>query len=221
MSIPSNFPIVSSKMPESGTSSAAPNFGSRHVKNITGKVMGIWEDLKYAHDNMDKAERGYYYIAALCVILLFLIIAVLGFTGGMAAIGMIAAQATYFPLVAIAAVCILRGRYLTSKREPWQMPRMPAHIQNDEKSKAEWERLWEARNQAKLAHQNELDVIEKDRLARDVGKEVERAKILLRNFEKAEVEFWKFADQKVAIEKIKAFNEAREKRDDPMKLTIQ
>lgn len=192
-----------------------PNLGNHHVKHITGGVMDIWEGIKHAHNSMDDAEGGYYYIAAICVVLLLLLVIVIGATGGLAAVGVIAAQAAYYPLVAVAAASILRGKYLTSLREPWQMPRISSHMQGNKAAESEFKRLWDARNQAKLAHNNVSDVIENERALRDVTRDEEYANHLLKAYEKAEVDFWQFADDDVADEKIDEFNDARIKRGEP------
>jgi hypothetical protein len=189
-----------------------PKLGNRQVKNITGGVMDIWEDIKHKHNSMSDTEQGYYYIAAICVALILLLVIVLASTGGFAAIGLIGAQAIFYPLIAVVAGCILRGKYLTSEREPWQMPRISSHMQGDPVAESEWKRLWDVRNQAKLAHKNVSEVIVNERLMRDVSRDEEHAKHLLKAYEKAEVDFWQFADEEKAYEKIDEFNEARTKR---------
>lgn len=177
-----------------------PNFGNHHVKHITGGVMGVWEDIKHTHNSMSDTEQGYYYIAAICVILVLLLLIFVGATGGIAALGIIAAKVAYYPFVAVAAGCILRGRYLTSQREPWQMPRIPSHMQGNTAAESEFKRLWDARNQAKLAFNNVTEVVKIDRARRDVTREEMYAKDLIKSFEKAEVDFWQYADEDVAYE---------------------
>lgn len=216
MSLPAigpNYPHPVPTMP--ATIPGNPNFGNHHVKHITGGVMEIWEGIKHAHNSMDNTEQGYYYIAAICVVLLLLLVIVVGATGGIAALGMIAAKVAYYPFVAVAAACILRGRYLTSQREPWQMPRIPSHMQGNPAAESEFKRLWDTRNQAKLAFDNVTGVVEQERALRDVTRDEVYAKHLLKAFEKAEVDFWQFADDDVADEKIDEFNEARTKRGEP------
>lgn len=193
-------------------SSVPPNFGNHYVKNITSRVMGILEKIKNANNAMEDRERGYYMIAALCVLVVIVLFAVLMFTGGVGAVGMIAAQAAYYPLIGVAAASIMRGRHIGNKRKVWQMPPFSADVKGEPLKEAEWKRLWDVRNQAKLAYNNVMDIVKKERSLRDVSEEEVYAKVLLKNSEKAEVDFWEFADQNMASKKIDQFNEARTKR---------
>lgn len=214
MSIP---PLANHQNPGANLNNAPsiPNFGNHHVKDITDHATDIWHGIKNTHNSMSDTERGYYIVAAICIFIVIALLVILGVTGGIAAIGAIAAQGAYYPLVAIAAASILRARYLGAKRQEWQMPPFSSHVQGNKAAEAEWKRLWDERNKAKKAHENLVDIIENERLLRDVTQEQTQAKQLLKAYEKAEVDFWTFADDDIADEKIDQFNEARTARGEP------
>ncbi len=187
------------------------NLGNRLVKDITGQATGMWGNLKDTYNEMGEAERGYYFLAAIIALFVLAIFTALIMTGGIATVGI----AACFPLVALAGVCIYAGRTKTWQRKEWALPRFSPNVKGRPAAESEWKRLWDARNQAKLAHKNVADVVNQERLMRDITKDEEYADFLLKAYEKAEVDFWQFADEDIADEKIDEFNEARTRRGDP------
>ena len=218
MSIP---PVSQGLDPSAANSvkpSGIPNFGSHRVKNITSGVMGIWDKIKNSAEAINDREQGYYAIAAICVLIAVILLLVIGLTGGVAGLGMIAGGAVTAPFISVAAASVLRSRQLGNERKEWQMPPFSSDIKGKPEAEAEWKRLWDARNQAKVAYNNVMDTVKKQEALRDVTREEEYAKNLLKAYEAAEVNFWQFADEEVAYEHIEKFNEARTKRGESEKL---
>lgn len=195
------------------------NFGEHRVNNISKNIMGgvvdaaqhQYQVLDHKWEAMGDPERGYYAIAALCVIIALILFFILGMTlGPMSLLHILPAGGA---LAAAGAGALLRGRSLGDARTPWEMPPYSPEVKQNEQMQKRWRELWGKRNQAKSAYENVKErIASKEKSHLDVVIDKAFAKDLLKAYEDAEIAFWRFADKEIAREKIDEINENRQKR---------
>ena len=205
-------------MPPFNLPPGPPNFGDHRVTPISKGVKGIVETAQYevgklkSHwDEMGQKEKFYYKTAAMCAILAILIILFLTNLFGFMALGTALAVGSLPWAGGVLAASKAGPRTLA--RRPWEMPPFSKEVKGNKEAEQEWKQLWMDRNQAKVALNNCIQRLDKNkRMQRDFHQEQAYSKVLLKKYEDAEVAFWKLADEDKAFDKMDKYNKARKKR---------
>lgn len=215
---PSQGPSSQGSLP---TSIPPGHLGNHQVQDVSKGVNGIVDKAKYevgrlaSHWNeMGEKEKFYYKTAALCAIIAILIILFIANLFGVGGVlfGM------HFAAIPWGGgmLALSKAGAKTRARRPWEMPPYSAEVKGNKAAEKQWQRLWTERNQAKAALTNVKGRLTySKRMQRNYFQEEAYSKVLLKQFEDAEVAFWKFADKEKAYTKIDHYNESRRKRNEP------